>query len=194
MKYWKRLIGAVALVLSVCIYAVPAMALTCTQGSVTFSLDPASQVACFSGNDTNQISSAVQPFGHNDWILADKSDDTTSGNGNIFFIDAPTSKEASPAWTIGSTLSGFSSLLSGGNVMLTLKQGRAFGAFLITADSGTWGTSGPGKSVDALSHSSIYYRLDGDGGVSVPAPGSALLLALGIGLLGIGMSLRYRRG
>lgn len=149
-------------------------------GGATFTLADATAAACFSGNDTNQIDNSFLLFGMTGWVLADKNDDATSGDGTIKFVTGPTNGSQSGSWSID-TLAGLT------KVVITLKAGSGFGAFLLdltTADplSGTWETS------KDLSHASIYYN---GTPTIVPLPAGALLLMTG--LAGLGLAARRRR-
>lgn len=145
--------------------------------STTFSLSDATSAQCFSGNDTNTINSAFSMFGMTGWILADKNDDNSSGNQAISFLTAPVNGAKSGAW-------GISGLAD--KVVVTLKAGNGFGAFLLEQPklTGNWSS---GKD---LSHASIYYT--GETSVSeVPLPAAGLLLLGALG--GLGVAGRRRR-
>ena len=113
------------------------------------------------------------------WILSDKND-SLNGDGVIEFTDAPDNGDKSGNWVID-TLAGRD------NIVLTLKAGNGFGAFLLDLTvvdplNGTW-SSGKG-----LSHASIYYN----GTPSlVPEPG--VLALMGIGVFGLGIARRKSR-
>lgn len=144
----------------------------------TFTLTSATAMCTHSGNDTNQIDSAFEMFGLTGWKLSDKNDDGAAGNP-ITFTDAPDNGTKSGDWSID-TLAGLT------NVVITLKAGNGFGAFLLdltVADplTGTW------SSTKGLSHASIYYN--GTPAV-VPLPAGAVLLLTG--LAGLGFAARRR--
>ena len=150
---------------------------TCTAGiggsSATFGLDAATDAQCFEGNDTNSINSTFELFGQTGWILSDKNDDS-NGDGTIEFAASPTNGIKSGSWEID-TLAGLT------DIVITLKAGNGFGAFLLDLTvsnplAGTWSSS------KGLSHASIYYRGES---TEVPEPGIIALLALGF--LGIGI-------
>lgn len=178
-------LAAVALVAGVAIQAVPASAVVlCASPSnplVGYGLDPASDGACFDGNDTNTITPTFSLFDQTGWVLADKSDDASSGDQSIVFTTAPVSQVGAPLpppfpdWAI-------SAIPTGTDVVVTLKQAESFAAFLVTATSGQWGTAGPGLTLNDLSHASIYYN---GAGAVVPLPASVLLLLSGLAGLGL---------
>ena len=155
----------------------PAQAGTMTCASATsYSLSDAAQSACFSGNDSNQINSSFSLFGMTGWTLSDKNEGS-DGDGVISFTTAPTNGAKSGGWAID-TLAGLD------NIVITLKAGNGFGAFLLDLTvsdplSGTW-ASGKG-----LSHASIYYIGEP---AKVPEPG--IFALMGLGLLGIGIARR----
>lgn len=177
-------LAAAALVAGVAIHAGPASAalVGCASPStplVGYAFTGASDAACFDGNDTNTITPTFDLFGQTGWILADKSDDGTSGDQSIVFTDAPQGGESVPGnWAI-------SLLPAGTDVVVTLKQSESFAAFLLTATSGLWDTVGPGATVNGLSHASIYYN-----SAVVPLPATMLLLLSGLAGLG---ALGWRR-
>lgn len=185
MRVLKRTIsGVMSLAFAGTIFgfaSLPAQAvpMSCTSAA-TYTLADSTSAACFSGNDTNQIDGSFVLFGMTGWTLADKNDDATSGDGTIKFVTGPTNGANSGGWSID-TLAGLT------KVVITLKAGNGFGAFLLdltTADplSGTW------ASTKGLSHASIYYN--GTPTV-VPLPAGALLLMTG--LAGLGLAARRRR-
>ncbi|MEE9388699.1 MAG: VPLPA-CTERM sorting domain-containing protein [Paracoccaceae bacterium] len=157
-----------------------AQAATCTTsggGGSMFTLTVSSNAACISGdNDAGAggfFASNPLLFGLSGWTLADKNDG--GGNGNILFggsSGAPVNGATSGSWSIGS-YSGYS------NVLIALKAGSGFGAFLldVTSLSGLWSSS------KDLSHASIWYT--GTPSVpSVPVPAAGLLLLGGLGMFG----------
>lgn len=141
---------------------------------VTYSVDLALDAACFEGNDTNQIDAGFILFGDPGWTLADKNDDGTSGDGALSFLTGPINRATSGAFKIGNP-----SLYE--DVVLTLKAGNSFAAFLLDGLSSDF-LSGLWTSSKDLSHASVYYR--GEPGVApIPLPAGAVLL--GSALLGL---------
>jgi len=137
--------------------------------AVTYGLGSATQVACFSGNDTNNIDSNFSIFGQTGWILADKNDDNLPGV-TIAFDTAPTNGDKSGTWSItGAT--------SGKTIMVNLKAANSWGSFLVDSLSGTW------TSTKELSHASIYYVESTM--APVPLPAGSVLLLTGLGALGL---------
>ena len=175
----KNLFLAAALVGAV---STPAVAATCTAGgTVTFNAtqgnpDAIQSAACFDGNNNNTIDTNFLVFGQIGWILAANSND--SGGDHALSIDSPVPVSDQTMWSILNPL-GYS------QIFVTFKQANFFAAFLLDATqflSGTWGTLGPGRSIDDLSHASIYYR--GEPTPSpVPVPAAGLLLLGGIAAL-----------
>ena len=156
--------------------------MTCTTGSngssATLSLSDATDAECFTGNDTNQIDSSFLMFGMTGWILSDKNDGP-EGDGVIEFTDAPVNLTKSGDWEID-TLAGLD------NIVITLKAGNGFGAFLldlIASDplSGDWSSS------KNLSHASIYYT-----GTPSKVPEPSIIALFALGLLGIGFARRRK--
>lgn len=152
--------------------------MTCTSAT-SYSLSDAAQRECFNGNDTNQINASFSLFGMTGWKLSDKNDGP-DGDDVISFTTAPTNGDKSGGWAID-TLAGLD------NIVITLKAGNGFGAFLLdlTASdplSGTW-SSGKG-----LSHASIYYK-----GEPTKVPEPSVLTLMSLGLLGLGIARRRIR-
>jgi hypothetical protein len=164
-----------------------AHAATCTQGSVNYTLTQGSPDAvqayqCYSGNDTNTIDANFSLGGKTGWMLADKTDD-----GNAYLDGGFDTFTMSPtySWSVLNPL-GYDF------VMVTLKQGSSFAAFLLdsAADlSGNWFTQGPGKSTGGLSHASVYFSGE-PAPAPVPLPAGAALLPAGLAALAF---LRRRR-
>lgn len=164
-----------------------AQAATCTQGNVKYTLtqgtpDAVQAVGCYSGNDTNTINASFTLGGVSGWMLADKTD-----NGNAYVDGGFATFSSKPdfAWSVLNPL-GYE------HVMVTLKQGPSFAAFLLdsaSALSGNWFTQGPGKSTGGLSHASVYFGGD-TAPAPVPLPAGAALLPVGLGALAL---LRRRR-
>lgn len=176
-----------------------ASALTTTQNcggggnADSYSLSVASQTSgCIDGNDTNTITPTYSILGETGWILADKSDPEPGDvpDGAIGLTIAGVGQTAvDPTWSLDLNNATFDL------IMITLKQGNNFAAFLVDQANaiktlvgfeGTWGTTGPGMSENALSHASVYYK----GMTPIPLPAAAWLLFGGIGSFGL---LRWRK-
>ncbi|WP_025899201.1 hypothetical protein [Sneathiella glossodoripedis] len=122
----------------------------------------------------------LNPFGIDDWVLADKSDG--GGNGVIdLTVTLSDSEEYLGSWSVDS-FGGYT------NVFLTIKSGNGFAAFLLdtTETSGEWTTAalfptkrGGGKD---LSHMSLFYS--NSSLTAVPLPAAFPLYAAGVAILG----------
>ena len=138
--------------------------------TATLSLTDAVDAQCFNGNDSNDIDSSTVINGSSGWILADKNDDTTSGDQTITFTTAPTNVTKSGSW-------GISGLASALKVMVNLKAGNGWGSFEVESTLGTW------TSTKDLSHASIYY-IAGTPPNVVPLPAAGWMLIAGLGAMG----------
>ena len=175
-------IGAAALVLGTGLAAGTAGATTLScavagkgNSGATFTLLTASAAECHSGNDTNQIDAGFSLFGKTGWVLADKNDDATSGDGAAIFGLSPVNGHKYGAWSVraGSMVQ---------DVAITLKAGNGFGAFLLydALKAGLWASS------KELSHASLYYTPTAQPTPApVPLPAAAWLLLAGMGGLGV---------
>lgn len=121
-------------------------------------------------NSNDSVGAVSNFFGVDNWMLGDKSGDESGGDDVVSFGTEFTQGSSSGSWEILNP-DNYSS------IMLVLKAGNTFGAFLLDSAeimAGTWSTS------RGLSHASVYY-----GGeptpAPVPLPASAVLLMAGIG-------------
>lgn len=136
--------------------------------------------ACYSSNDTNTVGASFSLGGISNWMLADKTDDGKD------YLDGGFSQFGAGTWSILNPL-GYES------IMVTLKQGSSFAAFLLDPAkplTGIWNTFGPGKgATGSLSHASVYFAGD-TAPAPVPLPAGAALLPAGLAALAL---LRRRR-
>ncbi|MEP1199147.1 hypothetical protein [Tateyamaria sp.] len=142
-----------------------------------FWMQSAAGAECFTGNDTNQIDKNWTMFGQSDWTLIGKND-----GGDDPFKVAP----------INGTNSGLSFIKDifdkYDKVVVTLKAGNGFGAFLLDGTSEGFGWF----SKKDLSHASIYGLGEKTVDTSpVPLPMNILLLSSAIA--GFGMWARKQR-
>lgn len=150
----------------------------------TFYLGNSTMATCLptdgtgNANDTNTIDSNFMLFGKKGWVLSDKND-SADGDGLIEFLTAPVNNTTEGRWAID-TLAGLT------HVVITLKAGNGFGAFLLDLTVanplvGNW------ASTKELSHASIYYN---GTPAPIPLPAAGFLM---IGALGGLAALRRRR-
>ncbi|WP_169543002.1 VPLPA-CTERM sorting domain-containing protein [Sneathiella aquimaris] len=180
----KRILKAVAVISTAVVWFVSAQsvtAATCTPGASLFNgvsgadLTTSTQCEFHLGNDTNQIGSSINPFGFNDWVLSAKSDGP-GGDGKLQ-LSGVTNGGTSGDWTIAD-FKGYTT------VMLTLKSGSRFAAYLIDTafNSGEWTTANVltnrhGRA-QGLSHLSVYYSASSL--TTVPLPAGLPLFAAGL--------------
>lgn len=185
-----RLFGAFVVAAALATIGSMADAATCRFSSdknqSTFTLGDASGAECFSGNDSNQIDSSFEIFGKTGWVLAQKNEESArtsrrssapSSSSPISITSGLTNGTKSGSWEV----SGWGGLGTG-DVIITLKAGKGFGAFLVDTSS----TTGSWTSSKDLSHASIYFREITP--VPLPAGGVLLLSALA----GFGLFRRFR--
>jgi hypothetical protein len=188
MRALGRISAAAAL--AVVLSAGASAAVTC--GAVTYSLTQTvgtpTAAGCGSGgaggNDTPSNVNALSPGGFGDWTLGDKSD---GGGDQTVTFGSPKPATGQTAWSILNP-NGYAQIL------VTLKQANSFTAWLLDMSgslSGTWSTVGPGKSTNAISHASVFYRgattppLPPPPPIPLPAAGWPMLAGLG-GLVAAG--------
>lgn len=166
------IIGAICLASS-------ASAATCSVNNVSFTLSGASGAQCVVGNDLgrNGIEAKnLEFFDMAGWSVGD-STESSVGDGVASFLSAPAVRATSGSWSLAS-FGGY------GPLMIVLKSGRKFGAFLLqdamSSLSGTWSierdrctANGCTKIGKVLSHASVYY---GDQPAPVPLPAAGLML------------------
>lgn len=159
---------------------------TCTvtgpgKSGASFLLTGATAASCFTGNDSNQVDAAFEMFGKTGWVLADKNDDGSSGTQKVSFALGPRNDTKAGAWML-------SDRSSVSDIVVTLKAGSGFGAFLLDAVS----TAGLWSSSKELSHASVYYTGKPNSPAPVPLPAAAWLLLAGMGGLGAAAHRRKR--
>lgn len=158
--------------------ALPANAATVTCGKVTYGLiQDGIALTGVCGTDNNDFAANVNLVspapGGGVWVLADKSDDAGSGNQEAMFAN-PVPASGQTTWAVLNPFN-YPSLL------VTLKQSNTYATFALDmtkALSGTWSTSGPGKSVNDLSHASVFVSGE-PAPIPVPAAGFLLVTAVG---------------
>ena len=182
----------IAAILGAVFLATSASAATCVVNSVSFTLGGAAGAQCMAGNDLGRNGIAEQDldfFGLTNWIVG-VSTDPTAGDGSIE-ANGTGFSSSSGTWSITS----YPSLSP---LMIVLKSGQKFGAFLLddmaSALSGTWSISyewcGKNKCKTIgknLSHASVYYSPVPS---AVPVPAAGLMLLAGLGGL---VALRRKR-
>lgn len=178
----------IAAVVGAFFFATAASAATCVVKNVSFTLQGAASAQCMAGNDLGRNGIAAKDldfFGLTNWIVG-VSTDPTAGDGSIV-AGGTGLTGAYGTWSVGS----YSGL---GPLMIVLKSGHQFGAFLlddmVSALSGTWNIERErcnakrctitGKN---LSHASVYYS-PAPSAVPLPAAGFMLLAGLA-GLAGL---------
>ena len=160
----------------------PAAASVCITGSIEYSLtqgavDPAWASFCEGGNDRWNADTTL--FGVTGWTMAYKLDDPLTARPRVTSggIDAPRlmairSADGTGAWAVENPT-------PTSDMVLVLKQGPTFGAFLLSPGGpmwGSWGTTGPGEgSVNDLSHATLWVRADGSSAGCLSLPGAPCL-------------------
>lgn len=172
----------IAAVVGAMFLATSANAATCVVNTVTFTLEGAAGAQCMVGNDLGRNGIAAKNlnfFGLTNWVVG-VSTDPTAGDGSIE-ADGTGFNSSSGTWSI-------SSYAGLGPLMIVLKSGRKFGAFLlddtVSLLSGTWGIErelcnrkGCTQVGKNLSHASVYYSPVPS---AVPVPAAGLMLLAGL--------------
>ncbi|HEU0223494.1 MAG TPA: hypothetical protein VFR34_14960 [Paracoccaceae bacterium] len=140
-------------------------------GGATFALAKAVDKACQVGNPSNKITSSTSLFGLTGWILSQKNEDPSAGTGVIKFSKAPVNNTLFGLWGIAD-YAGFT------NVLIALKAGNGFAAFLLDTNYhyGIWAIT------KKLSNATIYYQ---GAPKPIPLPAAGLLMVGGIGALAL---------
>lgn len=184
----------IAAIIGAAFMASSAGAATCTVNNVSFTLDGAAGAQCRVGNDLGSNGIEAQDldlFDMTGWMVGD-STEAGVGDGIASFLSGPAVNATSGSWSLAS-FGGY------GPLMIVLKSGHQWGAFLLEETmaslSGTWsidrerctvrGCTTVGK---ALSHASVYHGVQ-PSAVPLPATGFALIG----GLLGLAALRRKRR-
>ena len=170
-------------------------AATCSISGVNFSLDIAAGSTCMAGNDLGSggiDDGNLNFFGFTNWAVGD-STDLSQGDDSVQFASAPVVLATSGTWSL-QPYSGFDA------VMIVLKSGKTYGAFLLdkmaSGLSGSWSITGDqncnrngcATTGKQLSHASVYYS-----GVPSPVPLPAAGFLLIGGLAGLAALRRKRR-
>ena len=168
----------------------------------TYTLDTAlASAGCFSGatngekNDKNGIEDnpSVLLFGTTGWVFGGDFEDggSTSGGADLAIsLTGIRSTTDLPTWSLDLKGNSFE------QIMITLKQDGNWAAFLIADTtttvatlSGTWGTTGPGESVNDISHASVWYIGKTPGGGDppgeIPLPAAGWLLVSVVAGIGV---------
>lgn len=175
--------------------ATSANAATCTVNHVSFTLDGATGAQCMAGNDLSSRHGIegqdLEVFELTGWVVG-ASTVAGIGDGIASFLSAPAVDATSGSWSLAS-FGGY------GPLMIVLKSGHQWGAFLleetIASLSGTWNVqrercnaNGCSTLDKALTHASVYHGVQ-PAAVPLPATGFALLG----GLMGLAALRRKRK-
>ena len=128
--------------------------------------------------------SIVEEFFGMDYTLSFKSDEA-KGDGVVTFSDPMTQEENAPglgSWALNTFAAGTS-------VLIGIKQGTLYGAFLVSSTRGDWYTKDGSTVTNKYSHVDIWYKTGDVPPVPLPAAGWMLLA----GVAGMGAMRRRKK-
>ena len=186
----------IAAVIAAFCMASAANAATCSINNVSFTLNNAGGAECRAGNDLGWNGIAEQNlefFSLANWAEGDSTEDGV-GDGSVTFASAPLVNSSSGMWSLNS-YPGY------GPLMIVLRSGHQYGAFLLdeiyatvaakvyAGLSGTWGIQrnrctprGCTMVGKNLTRATVYYSEP----AAVPVPAAGFMLLAGLaGLAGL---------